>query len=697
MDHARVAKDVLTYVGGADNISAAAHCATRLRLVLNDMDKVDQKALDKDPDLKGTFIAGGMFQIIVGPGDVDNVFSEMITKGGVKEVSKDEAKEVAAKGGNPVSRFIKTIADIFVPILPALIAGGLMMALYNVLTAEGMFGSQSLVERWAWLKDYAELINMIASAAFAFLPVLVGYSAAKRFGGNVYLGAAMGAAMVSTSLLPAGSMSNPTARENFWIFQGTTKCVIGQADCAITSAVDNWSLFSLHVDKIGYQSMVIPVLCVTWILAVIEKWLHKRLSGTTDFLLTPLATLLITGFLTFVIVGPVTRELSDWITDGLAWTYNHLGPVGGALFGVVYSPIVVTGLHQSFPAVELPLIDGMNKGGPGSFIFPIASMANVAQGAVTLAIFFKARDAKMKALAGAGGASAVMGITEPAIFGVNLRLRWPFYIGMGVASLGGAAVALLGIHSQALGAAGFMGFASIVPKDIPRYLLLEAIVFVVAFAAAFAYGSTRGRASLAGEADDVDEAALEAEVLAAQADVEIPEEAAEDFSVASPIQGRAVPLSEVKDQTFSSGMLGPGVAVAPAEGPVVSPVDGEVLVAFPTGHAYGLRSASGVELLIHVGMDTVKLDGKGFTPHVKAGDKVRRGTPLVDVDWAAIKAAGYETVTPVVVSNAAVFDVIRGTSSTEVVPGSLFSGRLGAFPGSNIMMVRSHEVQWVLK
>ena len=669
MDHARVAKDVLTYVGGADNISAAAHCATRLRLVLNDMDKVDQKALDKDPDLKGTFIAGGMFQIIVGPGDVDNVFSEMITKGGVKEVSKDEAKEVAAKGGNPVSRFIKTIADIFVPILPALIAGGLMMALYNVLTAEGMFGSQSLVERWAWLKDYAELINMIASAAFAFLPVLVGYSAAKRFGGNVYLGAAMGAAMVSTSLLPAGSMSNPTARENFWIFQGTTKCVIGQADCAITSAVDNWSLFSLHVDKIGYQSMVIPVLCVTWILAVIEKWLHKRLSGTTDFLLTPLATLLITGFLTFVIVGPVTRELSDWITDGLAWTYNHLGPVGGALFGVVYSPIVVTGLHQSFPAVELPLIAQMEDGGPGSFIFPIASMANVAQGAVTLAIFFKARDAKMKALAGAGGASAVMGITEPAIFGVNLRLRWPFFIGIGVASLGGAAVALLHIHSQALGAAGFMGFASIVPQDIPKYLFLEATVFVLAFSAAFAYGSTRGRASLASAADGENESAFETAVPAGRAAVELPEGANEDFVITSPVQGRAVTLSEVKDQTFSSGMLGPGGAIAPTEGPVVSPIDGEVLVAFPTGHAYGLRSASGVELLIHVGMDTIELGGKYFRPRVKAGETIRRGQVLVDVDWIEVAKAGYETMTPIVVSNAAAF-----ISVSEMLTGDVERG-----------------------
>ena len=441
MDHARVAKDVLTYVGGADNINAAAHCATRLRLVLNDMDKVDQKALDKDPDLKGTFIAGGMFQIIVGPGDVDLVFSEMIHTGGVKEVSKDEAKEQAAKGGNPLSRFIKTIADIFVPILPALIAGGLMMALNNVLTAEGLFGDQALTERWGWLKDYAALINMISAAAFAFLPVLVGYSATKRFGGNVYLGAAMGAAMVSTSLLSAYDMSNPEAAAKFWQYTGESS---------------TWSLFGLEVAKIGYQAMVIPVLCVAWILSMIEKWLHKRLSGTADFLLTPLFTMLVTGFLTFIVVGPLTRELSIWITDGLDWLYNTAGPVGGFLFGIVYSPIVVTGLHQSFPAVELPLIADKATTG-GSFIFPIASMANVAQGAVALAVFLKTRDAKMKGLAGAGGVSALFGITEPAIFGVNLRLRWPFFIGMGAAGIGGILVSLLDLRTHSLGAAGMVG------------------------------------------------------------------------------------------------------------------------------------------------------------------------------------------------------------------------------------------------
>lgn len=660
MDHARVAKDVLTYVGGADNINAAAHCATRLRLVLADLDKVDQKALDKDPDLKGTFLAGGMFQIIVGPGDVDHVFAEMISTGGVKEVSKDEAKQVAAKSGNPVSRFIKVIADIFVPILPALIAGGLMMAINNVLTAEGLFGDQALVARWTWLTDYANLINLISSAAFAFLPVLVGFSAAKRFGGNVYLGAAMGAAMVSTELTNAYNIQQAMA-------EGT---------------IEVWHLFGLSVDKIGYQAMVIPVICVAWIMSAIEKWLHKKLSGTTDFLLSPLITLLLTGFLTFVVVGPITRELSNWITEGLAWTYNTLGPVGGALFGLVYSPIVVTGLHQSFPAVELPLIDQMRNGGPGSFIFPIASMANVAQGAVALAIFFNTRDTKMKALAGAGGASAVFGITEPAIFGVNLRLRWPFFIGMGAASIGGALVALLDVHSQALGAAGLVGFVSIVPKDIPTYLILELVTFLIAFSACFAYArSAKGRASLAGgDADDADEAALEAEAMVEHAEaVELPVEAAQDFTITSPIQGRAIALSEVEDQTFSSGMLGPGMAVVPSEGPVVSPIDGEVLVAFPTGHAYGLRAASGVELLIHVGMDTVELDGKHFSPKVRAGDKVLRGMPLVEVDWAAVGAAGYQTVTPIVVSNAAAYEGVeergsgtihRGDALYAVVPGS---------------------------
>lgn len=331
MDHAKVASEVVKAVGGASNISAAAHCATRLRLVITDPGKIDQAALDDNDDLKGTFAAGGMFQIIVGPGDVDIVYQHMVADHGVREVSKDEAKEEAEQGGNIFSRFIKMIADIFVPVLPALIAGGLMMALNNVLQA-GFFNGKSIIDMYPAVADYASLINLVSAAAFAFLPILVGFSATKRFGGNVYLGAAMGAAMVSGSLLSAYSMTDQDAADAFW---------------AYTGANPTWHLFGLEVDKIGYQAMVIPVLCVAWILSTIEKWLHKRLSGTADFLLTPLITMLVTGFLTFVLVGPVTRQLSVLLTNGLDWTYNTLGVVGGLIFGFFYSPIVVTGLHQS--------------------------------------------------------------------------------------------------------------------------------------------------------------------------------------------------------------------------------------------------------------------------------------------------------------------------------------------------------------
>ena len=667
MDHAKVAGEVVEAVGGASNISAAAHCATRLRLVIADESKINQQALDDNEDLKGTFAAGGMFQIIVGPGDVDQVYDHMVADHGVREVSKDEAKEEAEAGGNIFSRFIKMIADIFVPVLPALIAGGLLMALHSVLTAEGLFGEQSVIQMFPALTDYDALINLVSSAAFAFLPVLVGFSAAKRFGGNTYLGAAMGAAMVSPSLLSAYSMTDAAAAAKFW---------------AYTDQSSVWNLFGLEVTKVGYQAMVIPTLVVTWIMCLIEKNLHKVLKGTADFLLTPLITLLITGFLAFVIVGPITRELSNYLTYGINWAYTTLGVFGGLIFGFFYSAIVVTGLHQSFPAIEIPLLQG-----DGDFIFPIASMANVAQGAAALAVFFKTRDAKLKGLAGAGGVSAVFGITEPAIFGVNLRLRWPFYCAMVSAAIGSAGVALLNVRGQALGAAGFVGFVSIKPESIPAYLALEVLVFVMSFGFTFAYAMTRGKGDMEGRAPAAKAAAPVAAAAAAPAAAGAPaasaaapaaaaapapsfsEEAKADLSVASPLAGTAIPLEQVKDESFAKGMLGPGIGIEPADGLVVAPFDGTVTVAFPTGHAYGLKSASGVQVLIHVGMDTVKLDGKGFTPHVSKGDVVRRGDVLAEVDLDVIRAAGYETITPVVVTNKKKFGAVTPLASGQVQRG----------------------------
>ena len=664
MDHAKVAGEVVEAVGGASNISAAAHCATRLRLVIADESKINQQALDDNEDLKGTFAAGGMFQIIVGPGDVDQVYDHMVADHGVREVSKDEAKEEAEAGGNIFSRFVKMIADIFVPILPALIAGGLLMALHSVLTAKGLFGEQSVIQMFPVMTDYDALINLVSSAAFASLPVLVGFSAAKRFGGNTYLGAAMGAAMVSPSLLSAYSMTDAAAAAKFW---------------AYTDQSSVWNLFGLEVTKVGYQAMVIPTLVVTWIMCLIEKSLHKVLKGTADFLLTPLITLLITGFLAFVIVGPVTRELSNYLTYGINWAYTTLGVFGGLIFGFFYSAIVVTGLHQSFPAIEIPLLP--SNGGVGDFIFPIASMANVAQGAAALAVFFKTRDGKLKGLAGAGGVSAVFGITEPAIFGVNLRLRWPFYCAMVSAAIGSAGVALLNVRGQALGAAGFVGFVSIIPKSIPAYLALEVLVFVLSFGFTFAYAMTRGKADMEGRAPAKKEAVVAAAVAApaggaapaatpaAAPAPSFSDEAKADLSVSSPLAGTVVPLEQVKDESFAKGMLGPGIGIEPADGLVVAPFDGKVTVAFPTGHAYGLKSASGVQVLIHVGMDTVKLDGKGFTPRVAKGDIVRRGDVLAEVDLGVIRAAGYETITPVVVTNKKKLGAVTPVASGEIQRG----------------------------
>ena len=659
MDHAKVAGEVVEAVGGASNISAAAHCATRLRLVIADESKINQQALDDNEDLKGTFAAGGMFQIIVGPGDVDQVYANMVANHGVREVSKDEAKEEAEKGGNLFSRFIKMIADIFVPILPALVAGGLMMAINNVMTAEGLFGEQSLTQMYPGIADYAALINMVSSAAFASLPVLVGFSAAKRFGGNVYLGAAIGAAMVSSDLL------------NAW---NTGAALAGEAQ------VSYWHIFGMDVAKIGYQAQVIPTLAVTYVMCLIEKSLHKVLKGTADFLLTPLITMLVTGFLAFTIIGPVTRVAAEYLTWGINWTYSTLGVVGGLLFGLVYSPIVVTGLHQSFPAIEIPLLPV--NGGDGDFIFPVASMANVAQGAAALAVFFKTRDAKLKGLAGAGGASAVFGITEPAIFGVNLRLRWPFFCAMAAAAIGSAGVALLNVRGQALGAAGFVGFVSIKPESIPAYLALEVLVFVLSFGFTFAYAMTRGKADMEGRVPAAKAAAVAAPAAAgapaasaapaAAAPAPAPsfsDEALADLSVSSPLAGTAIPLEQVKDESFAKGMLGPGIGIEPADGLVVAPFDGTVTVAFPTGHAYGLKSASGVQVLIHVGMDTVKLDGKGFTPRVAKGDVVRRGDVLAEVDLDVIREAGYETITPVVVTNKKKLGGVTPVASGEIQRG----------------------------
>lgn len=623
MDYKKVASQVIEAVG-RDNMVAAAHCATRLRLVLKDDQKIDQAALDNNTDVKGTFKTNGQYQIIIGPGDVNFVYDELIKQTGLSEASTEDLKQIAAGNQkfNPVMAFIKLLSDIFVPIIPALVAGGLLMALNNFLTSAGLFGPKALVETYPAIKGLSSMIQVMSAAPFIFMPVLVGISAAKRFGANQFLGAAVGMIMTTPGLIEG----------------------------------KYWNIFGLHVSQTNYYYQVIPVLAAVYILSVLEKWLHKKLPDAVDFTFTPLISLMVTGFLTFVIVGPVMRGLSDAITNGIVWLYDTLGFVGTGVFGLLYSPIVLTGLHQAFPAIETQLITAFtqNHTGYGDFIFVVASMANVAQGAACFAVFMLTKNKKMKGLSSSATVSALLGITEPALFGVNLKLRFPFFcalIGSGIAS---AIAGLTHVIAVSLGSAAFLGFLSINAKSIPLYVMCELISFAVAFALTFFYGKTH--ADLVNP-EVTATAASAAQASATSSQVEAASEMVADVAdvdnenIAAPVDGQVKDLGDVNDQVFSTKLMGDGAAIVPSDGTVYSPVDGQVTVAYETKHAYGLKSKDGAEVLIHIGIDTVNLKGEGFESFVKQGQQVKAGDKLGTVDLAKVKAAGYDTTVMVVVTN----------------------------------------------
>lgn len=632
MDHKSVAQRVLKDVGGAGNIVAAAHCATRLRLVLKNQDKVDQAAIDNDEDLKGSFLNAGQFQIIVGPGDVNEVHKHLIAAG-APEASKDDLKSIAAKQGNLVSRFIKTIADIFVPLIPVLVGGGMLMAVNSVLTSKGIFGPQPFIEMYPEWEGFADIVNLLSAAPFAFLPVLVGFSATKVFGGNPYLGMTMGAAMVSPALMNGYSVAKSLAG-------------VEGAD-----PMTYWNLFGLQVQQAGYQGTVLPIMLVAFILSHIEKFFHKILKGTIDFIFTPTLTILITGFLTFLLVGPPMFQLGTWLGEGINWLYTVAGPLGGLIFGTFYAFIVMTGMHQAFPPIEMSL-----WATGGSFIFVVASMSNVAQGAAAAGVALTTKNKKIKGIASASAPSAFLGITEPAMFGVNLALRWPFYIAIVSAGIGAMVASILNVKAIALGAAGYIGFPSISPTTgagWAGFFGCLILTTVIAFVASFVWG----KKVEAGNTEDA-EAPAAAPATPAPAAAAAPVAAAseavagETVEIGSHMVGSVVLLADVKDPTFSSGALGAGTAVEPTEGKLYAPADGKITVAFPTGHAYGLRTEDGLDLLMHIGMDTVELDGKHFEPKVAKGDTVKRGDVIAEFDIPAIKAAGYPLATPMVITNA---------------------------------------------
>ncbi|CAH1851602.1 sucrose-specific PTS transporter subunit IIBC [Convivina intestini] len=630
MKHNEVAQRIATAVH-PENVVAAAHCATRLRLVLKDVKNIDQQALDDDPDLKGTFNADGQYQIIVGPGDVNKVYDEFVKLTGVKSATTDDLKKIAAQNGkpNPIMALIKVLSDIFVPLIPALVAGGLLMALNNVLTAAGIFGTKSLVAMYPQITGLAQMVNLMAAAPFAFLPILIGITATRRFGGSEILGAAAGMMLVMPDLINGYKV----------------------AEVMASGKMPTWDLFGLHVAQAGYQGQVLPVIGVAFILATLEKFFHKHLKGAVDFTFTPMLAILITGFVTFTIVGPVLRIVSNGLTDGLTWMVTTFGFIGYAIFGSFYSAIVITGLHQSFPAIETQLLANISKTG-GDFIFPIATCANVAQGAATFAMYFLGKgNEKLRALSSSAGASAMLGITEPALFGVNLKYKFPFFIALGASGVASLVMGLFHVLSSSLGPAGVIGFIAIPPTKWIGFFLAIAVSFALAFSITLVYGRQH-MAVINGQTASTTDATSAPVDDASQESVK----SQAGYLIDAPVAGELIDISTVKDPVFSTGMMGTGIAIEPSGNQIIAPADGEITVAYGTKHAYGMKTDEGVEVLIHVGIDTVNLAGKGFESQVSQGQHVKKGDLLGTFDTKVIQAAGYPVTTMVIITNTNEFD-----------------------------------------
>lgn len=607
MDYRKSAQEVIKHIGGKENIVSAAHCATRLRLVIADNSKMDAAAIENVDGVKGVFEASGQIQIIFGTGTVNKVYDEFIDIAGITGGTKEDVKQAAAAKQNIFKRAIKTLGDIFVPIIPAIVASGLLMGLL-----------EGLCNVWPQMAESGTytIIHLFSNAAFVYLPILIAVSAAKAFGGNQFLGAVIGMIMIHSDLI------------NAWSVSGMDK-----ADIPTASA---W--FGLYdINLVGYQGHVIPVVIAVWLMSVIEKKLHKIVPEIIDLFVTPLVTVLVTGYVTLTIIGPIFSTLENYVLAGAQHLIALPFGIGAAICGAFYAPTVVAGLHHMYNAIEIGLI---SQTGWNTWM-PIATAANVAQGAAALAVAVKTKNNKTKSMALPASLSAFLGITEPAIFGVNVRFMKPFVAGC----IGGAAGALVagifGIGATAYGITGIFGFLI-----TTHYTVQYAIEMIVAAGVAFAISWTLYKDPETAPKTKMKEAVSAEEFLAENA----PE--AEPNTVYSPLSGEAIALEKVNDPTFASGALGKGFAVVPSEGKVYAPFDGTLDLFYDTKHALGMTSRDGIELLVHVGLNTVELDGKYYTAHAESGDTIQKGQLLLEFDISKIKEAGYDITTPVIVTNA---------------------------------------------
>lgn len=639
MDYRKTAQEILDKVGGSKNIASAAHCATRLRLVIADNSKADKTALENIEGVKGVFEASGQLQIILGTGTVNKVFDEFISIAGITASSKAEAKEAAAQKQNVFMRAIKLLGDIFVPIIPAIVASGFLMGIMNSLD---FMINNGFINMDTSSSIYV-FANLFSNTAYTFLQILIAFSAAKAFGANPYLGAVIGMIMINPSLQNAYTVATEGVQQTQSVFFGL-----------------------YDIDMVGYQGHVIPVVIAVWLLSVIEKKLHKIVPEVLDLFVTPLVSVFVTGYLTLSIIGPVFVWAENAILGGIQWLLTLPLGLGSLVMGALYAPTVVTGIHQMYTAIDIGQIAQYGV----TYWLPLASAANIAQGAAALAVAVKSKDKKIKSLALPSSLSAFMGITEPAIFGVNLRFFKPFIAGCIGGGCGALYASIVHLGAKGTGVTGIFGI--LLCLEQPAQYLIEMIIAVgVAFVISFLLYKDQKPEVRAAAADGRSASAASETAAIESSETEgAAAEPVKDETLNSPVNGRIVPLSEVSDETFASEMLGTTVAVEPSDGRIAAPCDAEVLNVFDTGHAVCLTTKSGGELLIHVGVDTVKMEGKGFTKKVADGDKVHAGDVLIEADLDAIREAGYPATTMVILTNADQFAKVEKAEPGEVGTGS---------------------------
>lgn len=626
MTNTEIAKKVIEALGGRENVNSVAHCATRLRVMVKDEAKINKDAIESLEKVQGAFFNSGQYQIIFGTGTVNKMYDEVVALG-LPTSSKEDMKAEAAKQGNWFQRAIRTFGDVFVPLLPAIVATGLFMGIRGAIVQDqvlALFGTTAEAFKATNFYTYSVVLT---DTAFAFFPALICWSAFRVFGGNPLIGLVLGLMMVNSAL------------PNAW---------------AVASGDAQPIMFFGFIKVVGYQNSVLPAFFVGLTGAKLEKWLRKRIPDVLDLLLVPFLTFLVMSILALFVIGPVFHEVESYVKIATVWLLSLPMGLGGLILGGVHQVIVVTGVHHIFNLLESNLVTSTGSDPLNAII----TAAMTAQLGATLAVGVKTKNPKIKALAFPAALSAGLGITEPAIFGINLRYGKPFIMGLIAGAAGGWLANILGLAGTSFGITIIPGTLLYINGQLLKYIFMVLVTTALGFGLTYAFGYKE-------ETEVVEETSSEE---ATEGNEEIPA-TLQNETLVTPIVGDVVALADVNDPVFSSGAMGQGIAVKPSQGVVYAPADAEVSIAFPTGHAFGLKTTDGAEVLIHVGIDTVTMNGEGFEAKVAQGDKVKAGDVLGTFDSNKIAAAGLDDTTMVIVTNTADYASVAPVATGSVAKG----------------------------